>query len=675
MENKTNKEQIQEDNKAFKINQKEENKQNMNQPNHSQIRVLLNNKYDSALLEELNNSKTKSWRIDITNPTLEEEMENKIKNNINIKENEDKLNNEKEKEEVDKIDRFKDFDEILILEENKDKKRKNHSKEKIINSEKFGKIPKPIEKRKCENINNVNKSLIQENSNFNKNSSTISELNKYIGNNEKNYEDFEDKKNNFNENNEYNKNIAINNHGKSDNLSEVINENSNTNEYNDNKYKNINLEYSDDKKSYEEKDVQNNIKNNYERVKNDKKAIDNLYNNFIDAFDKNNEKEPNFNNINRNLFEKNNIKTPNFINNNKNHQLKVSKSCNIRKNYRSKKSNNENNLIYPNKSQNIKRSLIYDTNTINIQLSIKRKTKSAKDIKKHMSYYLMDKKVKSPKNEINNLVQLINNYSVKRNCHQIGLNSFLSYQISFNQNNLKNHIKDINTQYNIFKNSFKEKIRKRMNKINGNSKYKSNKTKPKTKYINLEFFEESKQDNIFGKTAKDFYTTKNKLFDFQEKKDIGDNKSSFFKSQNNFYNEQNKKDNTNNYLFKTFSTNFYQNHKSIFSFDSDEYKSLDNFKEKNEIFGNKFSYNTNHITKFEFESDNKLSNKIFNNTKNNIAPIMKSSYSYNSIFNNRLDSINKNSYSYIHNNNYNNRNYRRYLMNRKNSIFSSNLYL
>ena len=93
---------------------------NNNNVNKNHIQFNLNNKYDNALLEELNNSKTKSWRIDIINATQEGKIDN-TKDKI-------KLNEEKENDVInnnDKEDRFKDFDEILFLEENKDKKRKN----------------------------------------------------------------------------------------------------------------------------------------------------------------------------------------------------------------------------------------------------------------------------------------------------------------------------------------------------------------------------------------------------------------------------------------------------------------------------------------------------------------------------------------------------------------------
>ena len=166
---------MEEINKENKIQQKIANNTNLIR---NPTRYNLNNKYDSALLEELNNSKTKSWRIDIINATQEENKENR-NNNI-------QLNEQKENDIINnKVDRFKDFDEILILEENKDKKRKNHSMEKIEN------IPKPSEKK-----NSNEKKLIQENININnRNSSTLSELNQFIGNNNNNNsQDLESKK-------------------------------------------------------------------------------------------------------------------------------------------------------------------------------------------------------------------------------------------------------------------------------------------------------------------------------------------------------------------------------------------------------------------------------------------------------------------------------------------------
>ena len=244
-------------------NKIQSNIDNINNVNKNQIKFNLNNKYDNALLEELNNSKTKSWRIDIINATQEGKIDNrKYKIKLNEQKENDVINNN------DKEDRFKDFDEILFLEENKDKKRKNPSIEKL------GNMQKPPEK-----INSSENKLIQENiNNNNKNTSTISELNECIENNN-NSKDVEKKKTIMNNRN---KNLYINNQGKSSILSNIIN---NTNEKNDNKSKNINLEYSEELKSSEEKEDINTIKKNIEVIKEKKNALNNLYNNFISLFD------------------------------------------------------------------------------------------------------------------------------------------------------------------------------------------------------------------------------------------------------------------------------------------------------------------------------------------------------------------------------------------------------
>ena len=223
-----------------------------------------------------------------------------------------------------------------------------------------------------------------------------------------------------------------------------------------------------------------------------------------------------------------------------------------------------------------------------------------------------------------------------------------------------------------------------MNKIISRKNYKSKRAKAKNNYINLEFFEESKQDNLFGKATNELFGTKNKMFEIQTKKDCEKN---FFKSQNNFYNKLNKNkenniflsnpkisqknDNINNYLFKTYSSNM--NHRKIFSFQSDEYKSLDYFKEKNEIFGTRFNYNSNsnRIKNFEFEY-NYHSNDVYNTTKNILYPKMRTSKSFTSVFQNRLNNNHKEAYSFLYNKN---GNYRNNYIERKTNVFSSNFYI
>ena len=98
----------------------------------------IKNKYDCALLEELQNPKTRSWRIDLIKNTKKDDKENnnKLKKN-NFNDNQKLIN---EKDEVNKYDRFKDFDDILLLEENMNKKKKNILKVKSAPAEKSEKI-------------------------------------------------------------------------------------------------------------------------------------------------------------------------------------------------------------------------------------------------------------------------------------------------------------------------------------------------------------------------------------------------------------------------------------------------------------------------------------------------------------------------------------------------------
>ena len=587
-------------------------KESKNQNNNKKHNI--NSKYENALLEELNNNKLISWRNDITNVAQEElNINNKINNNKIIS------NKEKENIDINKDDRFKDFDEILLLEENKDKKKKNRFN-KINLNEKVTSIPKPNEKINFEN--NINKKMIQDNHNsLNKNSSTISELNKCFENNSGNIENKENNSNNKNLEKNENNNIII--------LNEINESINNTDEKNDNKLRSINLEYSDDKKSIEENEDKNIIKGKAENSKDNKIITDKYYNNFIDIFDRYNSKNKNI--MNKNLKENNNSKKSTYINNNRNRYLKMSKSHNV-KNIKEF----QDNIINSNKSQNLRRNLIYDKNTINIQLSIKRKSRSAKDIKKHMSYYLMENK--------NNITKLINEYPSKRNSdsNRVSLNSFLPFQISCNQINSKNNFNDINSPINIFKNPLTEKIKKKINNININTykKYRTNKITTKKnyqKFINLEFFEESKQDNFYGNVSKAHKKSKNNSID---------NKLLFPESKTFRTN-----DNTNNYLFKTYSTNF--NNKRNFLFYSKEPKRSDFFNEnKNEILGINFNSKNNYISK--------------NFTYNNI----KTSNSFTSIFQNKEKYSFLNTHDLFLRKDYNDNNYRNSLLRKKNDIFS-----
>ena len=669
------------ENPEFKNEIQINNDNNNNQITEEQKQTKNNfniiNKYDCALLEELQNPKTRSWRIDLIKNTKKDDKENNNKLNENNFNDNQKLINEKD--EVNKYDRFKDFDDILLLEENKDKKKKNIDKEKLIRTDNEVKIQNSIveiSNNKNEKDNIIQR-LSQEN-NINKNSSTISELNKFIENRDlnTNNENLEKK---IYDTNEINKNSMNNfkNQKKSSNLSRVINENTNNSiEKNNNDiYKNINLEYSEVKKSYEEINEKNIINNKIENAQNNIKKIRTLYNNFFNINDKvrynDYENDTNINRLNRNLFGNNNIKEKNENNNKKiSKHFHVSKSWNCLHN-NNRKFNNENKFIFPNKSQNIQKNLIRDKNTINIQLSIKRKTRSANEIKKHMSYYLMDGINKNSKNEVNKFEGYINKIQSKlnRNSNNRLLNTFLSLQVSSNKIKSNNNINYINTPYNILKNSFSDKIKKKMNNINTNKNYKNHNYKIRNNnYVNLEFFEESKQDSFFEKASNNNKLSKN---------------NNFFKSNNNiFYNGKNSqennllfpnshtKNNMINYLFKNYTSNM--NQKRTRSYFSHNFKSIDFYQEKNEIFGTNFNYNMKQTRKFEFNYDESDTNKLFKTTKNYLHQKMPSSKSSNTIFYDKISEKNNHIYSHLYNSNYNVRNYRSNLTNMNTNIFYTN---
>ena len=661
----------------IQINNDNNNNQITEEQKQTKNNFNIKNKYDCALLEELQNPKTRSWRIDLIKNTKKDDKENNNKLNENNFNDNQKLINEKD--EVNKYDRFKDFDDILLLEENKDKKKKNIDKEKLIKTDNEVKIQNSIveiSNNKNEKDNIIQR-LSQEN-NINKNSSTISELNKFIENRDlnTNNENLEKK---IYDTNEINKNSMNNfkNQKKSSNLSRVINENTNNSiEKNNNDiYKNINLEYSEDKKSYEEINEKNIINNKIENSKNNIKKIRTLYNNFFNINDKvrynDYENDTNINRLNRNLFGNNNIKEKNENNNKKiSKHFHVSKSWNCLHN-NNRKFNNENKFIIPNKSQNIQKNLIRDKNTINIQLSIKRKTRSANEIKKHMSYYLMDGINKNSKNEVNKFEGYINKIQSKlnRNSNNRLLNTFLSLQVSSNKIKSNNNINYINTPYNILKNSFSDKIKKKMNNINTNKNYKNHNYKIRNNnYVNLEFFEESKQDSFFEKASNNNKLSKN---------------NNFFKSNNNiFYNGKNSqennllfpnshtKNNMINYLFKNYTSNM--NQKRTRSYFSHNFKSIDFYQEKNEIFGTNFNYNMKQTRKFEFNYDESDTNKLFKTTKNYLHQKMPSSKSSNTIFYDKISEKNNHIYSHLYNSNYNVRNYRSNLTNMNTNIFYTN---
>ena len=341
--------------------------------------IKINNKYDNALLEELYNSKDKSWRMELAN---NENITNNLKRNISHKEllfDKEKILNSKEENDNEKDaktiennksekelfgiknDRFKDFDDILYSEETKDKKRKNRSAQKLVTYDNFKPIPiaipKPLEKKNSmdandqikNNIKNLfiieevlekedkNKNLfIKQNNEGNKmnlinDNYNVKNLNEINDNNHvldiinDNNENKENKENNLINNDEtrYNHLNDFNNH-----LDQNIN---NTNDNIINKYSSINLEYSEDKKTDDEKEEKKieiiNLKNN-NNIKN------NNSNHTINFYSNNNIKSNNTNKIETKTKKNNNgncdFNIDNIINKEKRVKFNSDKNNNIK---------------------------------------------------------------------------------------------------------------------------------------------------------------------------------------------------------------------------------------------------------------------------------------------------------------------------------------------------------
>ena len=272
----------------------------------NKLNLNFNSKYDDALLEELYNSRDKSWRNEISSASPYEDnkskkkkyfsnqniflergnnMNNNINNNINKNEPVKLENTSKEKKDED---RFKDFDDILNLEEPKVKKRKYSSEQKIISFEKYIKNSKSEnnnksfndQKRKDSNITNLDviKEVLEKDEknkadqiqeykdknklyiNIDKNDDKLRNKNNFGDNvNKKINFDNIDNSNNFlmndNKKNYFNSNRTRNSKNNNNDFNNnYLNENTNTsNENNINKYTGINLEYSEDRRSNDEK--------------------------------------------------------------------------------------------------------------------------------------------------------------------------------------------------------------------------------------------------------------------------------------------------------------------------------------------------------------------------------------------------------------------------------------
>jgi hypothetical protein len=275
----------------------------------------LNSKYENALFEELYNSKRKR-RSTFINPTPNKEkiMFDLYKNKYDNKALNDKTNdnNDNDKNDKEKNERFKDFDDILFLEETKDKKRKNKSTQKIINLENYLKVPNLSEKRASFDINGL---LIKQN--INENLDIIEEV---VEKEEKNKIDLTQENKDNKDNKEFiqiNPVIQFNNENKKENeieikmdndicnfndikqdnfidanidknkdnnpnedINKIININ-NSNENNINNFISVSLDNSEDKKT-EDKKIEEQKKNSIEKEKDENEIEkENIFNNEI----------------------------------------------------------------------------------------------------------------------------------------------------------------------------------------------------------------------------------------------------------------------------------------------------------------------------------------------------------------------------------------------------------
>ena len=697
----------------------------------------LNSKYDNALLEELFISKEKSWRNDIINSYPEKENSQKNPKKFSSNQNvyfDDKQNlDSNKKEEMNNIniqdlnnihnsikeihntrennnnERFKDFDEILFLEDNKDKKRKNNSSQKIISMEKNIEIPQPVKKRGSLDLN---EGAIKDD--YKKNLDIIEEVmekeernrNEFINENiiNRNNELLKIKKEReiegnhilidiVNDNNEK----AQNNNFRNNNIDfNYLNQNTNsTNENNIiNKNNSINLEYSEDRKTEEEKE-EHGIDNIINDKKNNIIIIDekNIINNNIFTTPRTKENKIGDNTIKKNesihyidlenISKTNNysINKNNIPNNNKNSLLNFTKKISFQLN------NLMNTIDVTKPKEKIKKTFIkkenidlnrknkspYNNNVINHGGSNNYiKNISSSNSQKNLFFYLLkeDKKIIKPKN--NPISSLLCNCSYSnRNKNQINtLNEFYPIKI------LKREINNNKTSHNIMKNIKINRIKNTLNNININI----NKLKDELSYKNN--FSENKildeeNNSLFQKNFIDeesiFHKTKRlksndlkneKKYTHSEKTKIRTN--SIFPLYNNFFNAnqsdelllnnhddicKKKKEIThqNNY-FNDYSTKkMKKNNINFKDFKNDDF--FTNYK--------KNSFNKNIIGTYR--------NFNYNNNKN----INKlNNYSFLSSYN-QLNSYRNNS-SYLMKNTHKNRTISNYSNNRKNNFHNYN---
>ena len=665
----------------------------------------LNSKYDNALLEELYNSKDKSWRNDISNSSPEKDTNNKkfnsnnnlffdTKKNLNFNNieinNVNNINNDINSK--DKNDRFKDFDDILNLEDNRDKKRKNSVEQKLISLDKFLDIPKPKNKKRSidftggENTKDKNLDIIEEvMEKKESNKDVLIKKEKEIDDNDNN-DNIDKIKIDFN--------ITKNSNNFND-FTNYLNQNTNsTNENNINRYNNVNLEYSEDKKTEEE-----NINNN--NKKEEKNNVNNyVYNNININPITNNEGQktiksndhlqyidigsitPKRNKINIVEKKSKTIEEPMIINDNKKNPHSLLNTIEISK---SKEKNKKVFIPKEKTNINLNKNLIFQSNTIN-HISLTKNKSSSHSHKNLFNYLIGDKNKNSIKNNNIQIRDILYGLSYRNNNQN-------KNNISNNIFHIKNLKKEINrgNNYNFSQNILNDikinRIKNKLNNININrlnnkDKNENNNIKNNNDKIYINFFNEEK----YSKTHREKNINKNNInknYNYNYSEKIKNNKISFFPIRNNFIDINSKinNDNQKNEFIKNKTNNFFD----MFYKNKIVYNNIDN---KNSFFKNystqKKEKKTNSFYYNDVENDEFFINKKKNLNDNQSKSISNRNFNYeinknleinyNKIIdqlNNNLGIKNKNNNSFSSSNYKNSSSY--YLTNNKNLLYNNYL--
>mgnify|MGYP006873040662 CR=1 FL=1 len=738
----------------------------------NKLNLNFNSKYDDALLEELYNSKDKSWRNEISSASPYEDNKSKKKkyySNQNIfleRGNNMNINNNISKNEPVKIeitskekkneDRFKDFDDILNLEEPKVKKRKYSSEQKLISFEKYIKNSKPEnnnqsfndQKRKDSNITNLDviKEVLEKddknkidqlqeykdkdklNISIDKNDDILKNKNNFGSNiNKKINFDHMDNRSNFlmndNKKNYFNSSRTRNSKNNNDINNNYLNENTNTsNENNINKYTGINLEYSEDRRSIDEK------LDNVKDEKDENNIIDKT--DSINNFNKNNDNQ-NISNQENSIKNSKSIhyidiaKTPSEkkINSSNNKDKKNQNYINFPKtgsntidyhieNYNTNKINNRMIDIFSNsktkeknktnykkgKNINLKKKIIYKSNTIHhIPLNKNFKINSASNSQKNIFDYLLEddddnKKTRNSIDDKNRKAQLNSLlYNHSTNLEKILKNKIIKsfYPIDketiINNNNTINYnaknqkidrIKNIIKNINVHKNPTSDNIKNLELHFDFNSKSlekNRNIFLPESNFLEKykyrdKILENEKNKNSFFPNYKNYF--KNRKYNNNIKLN---NNDMILKYDDFFFRDmrtENKSKESKNNLFNAFSSN--KNRKKKFSFLFKDSYNDDFFEDINTLNSNKKKNFIDVNKLFDYNKNKNNSQRGNDNYSFLSSSFMKKYNNNNSSFNfmNNNPYINKNKNNFSTTNRYKERNFQKYIENKGSKILS-----